>query len=341
MATILYPTSSELSEIEQSLLPDLVQDDPIFQYFPMENQDADLIEWEQEDDYIGLQQVRGLNASTSKVSRVGQKKYQMQPGYYGEYLPIDEAELTRRRQIGTYNQVINVDDLIAKCQIQLLHRRLTRVKYIIWTLSTTGTFSVSLPNGGGVAHTDSYTMQTYTAVVPWATAATATPLANLRAVQLLSHGYSVNFGSTAKLFMNRATWNSFIGNLNAADLYGRRTQGLGTIENLSAVNSLLMGDDLPQIVIYDKGYKNDAGTWVNYLPNNTAVLFGEREDKQPLGAYTMTRHAANEGFAPGPFTEVVDSADHGQPIPRTLNLYDAHNGGPKIFYPSAIVIMTV
>lgn len=342
MATYLYPTAAELQEIEQSLLPTLTQDDPLFDILPVENLDSDILLWEQEDDYFGLAQARSLNSPASKVDPVGMKRYRMEPGYYAEWMAIDEAELTRRRKLGSFNQNIDISDLVRNRQDYLLNRRLNRIRYIGWTLLSTGTFSVSLPSGG-VAHTDTYTTQSFDASVAWSTAATSTPLADFRSVQLKHRGYSVSFGRDSMAFMNRQTWNYMISNTNSADLFGRRTQGLGTYENIDDVNKLFAGDDLPQIYIYDDFYKADASDTdgTQFLPDNTVIVVGKRRDRRPIGEYLMTRNAANSDMGPGPFTTVVDSADHGRPIPRLIEVADSHNGGPVLYFPSAIVRMDV
>src|SRR5579859_7773290 len=128
--TYLYPSNAELKEIEQDLLPVLTEDDPLFELIPLEDEDTDIVLWEQEDNFIGLQQVRGINGSPGKVDAVAIKRYQMTPGYYGEFMELDEAELTRRRTIGSFNQTIKIDDLVRRRQEQLLDRELRRVKYI-------------------------------------------------------------------------------------------------------------------------------------------------------------------------------------------------------------------
>lgn len=338
MPSYIYPSSQDLSVVEQNLLPRLTADSPVFDILPIDTQDATLLKWQQKDNYKGLQSLRGLNGEPPRITRVSINEYMMRPGVYGEFGLIDEAELTERRKMGSFDAPIDITDLVAELQEQLLTRRLNRIEQIGWTLLTTGTFSVSSETGA-VLHTDSYTFQTSTPVVPWATIATATPLADFRAVQLLNRGYSVNFGKEATAFMNRSTWNDMIRNTNASDLYGRRTAGLGTYENIGDINKLLAGDDLPQIVIYDGGYLNAAGTFTLFIPNNKVVVIGKRPGGKNLGNYTMTRNANNPNLAPGASTKVVDNSD--REVPRKISVYDLHNGGPRFYYPSAVVVMTV
>lgn len=338
MPDFIYPTSAELSTIEMDLLPRLEADRPVFGILPIVQKENYLVMWEQEDSYRGLQQVRGLNGQPPNVARLGVSRFQLQPGIYGEHTDIDEIELTVRRQMGMFTGPINIDDLVMKAQTQLLVRRLDRIESIVWTLLTTGTFAIPGATGA-ILHTDAYTLQTFSALVPWGTSATATPLADLRAVQLLARGHSVRFDQAATAYMNRVTVNKLLSNLNAADLYGRRTPGLGTFNSLAQVNELITMDGLPNIAVYDAGYLNDSGTFVPHIPNDVAIVVGKRTDGGSIGEYQMVRNVNNPGLAPGAYTRVIDKGE--VQIPRTIEVHDGHNGGPAIMFPSAVVRMNV
>jgi hypothetical protein len=260
----------------------------------------------------------------------------MEPGVYGEFSLIDERQLTTRRPWGQFNGRIDATDLVLEEQNRLLARRIDRIESICWTLLATGTFSVA--NLNVVMHTDSYTMQTFSAGVAWGTPATATPLADLRAVQLKSRGYSVDFGGRSRLYMNRTTFNQILSNINANDLGGRRVAGLQTVNGPNALNEVLSADDLPNIVIYDQGYLDETGTFQLYIPNNKAILVGARTDGSPVGEYRMTLNANNPGMSSGPYMKTVDDPDR---VPRSIEVHDGHNGGPIIYFPSAVVVLTV
>jgi hypothetical protein len=339
VASFTYPASAELTRISQVLLPTYQDDDPIFKLFPIENEDASVIKWEQFDRFQGLQQVRGLNGEPPKVKRVGIKQFQYTPGTYGEYGEIDEEELTKRRQIGTFGTPVSLDELVTQVQEHLQQREVDRLRLILWTLLSTGTFSVATVMGG-ISHTDTYPIQTFTAGVPWATVATATPLANFRSVQLLSRGFSVNFGSQATAFMNRTTFNTMISNTNNTDIAGRRTSGLLTVLNLKEVNEVLAGEDLPTIQIYDRTYQDENDTTQLFIPNSKVVVVGQRPNGESVGAYKMTRNANNDDLGPGSYTLIEDSLNAQRP-PRMLRIHRGHNGGPLIAFPSAVVVMSV
>lgn len=332
----VYPQAADLIQIAQDKMPNLTQDRPIFDILPIRSVDNHLLLWEQLDNFVGLQQVRGLDGSPPRVTKVGLKRYSVEPGTYGEFIEIDEKEMTNRRQVGSFNQVIDISDLVMMTQDQLLNRRLDRIEVIGWNILQ-GTFSVSGPNGA-IMHTDTYSPQTFTAGTTWATAASATPLADFRSIQLLHLGHSVRFDSQATAFMNRVTWNRLISNSNNADLYGRRTAGLGIINNVQDFNKLAAGDDLPQIQIYDGSYLDDSGTAQRFIPTGTVIVVGKRPAGQTIGEFRMTRNMVNGG-APGPYMKVISRIEN--QIPPTVEVHDGFNGGPVIYYPSAIVVMSV
>ena len=336
MAVYSYPTSMELREIEQDKIPLLsLADDPIFQFFPIEEIEDWYVSWTQQDNYTGLQQVRGINGAFPRVSARGGKRFVMEPGVYGEYANLDERTLSERaRYAGAFNEPIDIDDLVAVEQDNLLERRLSRIRWILWTLATSGTFSVADADGA-ILHTDSYTMQVFTAGIPWSTSATAVPLQNFRAARLLARGQSADLGRKATAFMNTITANRLFSNTNANDLFGWRLDN-STAMNNAGVNTILAGQNLPSIVEYDGGYRDDTNAFVPFIPDGKVVVFGARDSGASLGAYKMTRNANNERGAPGPYTEVLETK-----APKSLQVVDGHNGGPAIYYPGSIVIMNV
>jgi hypothetical protein len=338
MNQLTYPTSAELKAIEQVLMPRLTKQRPIFDDFPMREVDAHRLMWEQLDNFIGLQQVRGLNGAPQRVLRVGLKAYDMKPGVYGEFSTVDEEEITIRRAQGKWGEPVDISDLVTQIQNQLLLRRLDRIESIVWTLITAGIFSVATAQGQ-ILHTDSFPILTFTASVPWATSATATPLQNFRSIQLLSRGQSVDFGATSNAWMNRTTFNLMVSNTNQNDLAGRRVTGLLSPLNLEEINRILLGEGLPQVKIYDQGYIDDTNTFQLFIPNNTVAVIGNRPQGQRVGEYRMTRNANNTRTAPGPYTKVIDTMD--REVPRRIDVHDGHNGGPVVWFPGALVRMNV
>lgn len=342
MPTFTYPLNSDLIKVLPEKAARLVQNRLGFQLMPVRNVNAALVQWEQKDNYIGLQQLRGLDGAPQHVSRVGSKLFSANPGVYGEFATITETELTTRAGSYTGGDAIDVGDLVADAQDMLLVRERDRIEQVIFALLTTGTYSVLSANG--VVATDIFSLQTASRAVAWATVATATPLVDLRAVQLKGRGYGVNFGRQAMAIMNRSTANNFLGNTNASDLGGKRYQGGSTINNVEGINQILMGEDLPIITIYDEGYYDATNTWQLFVPNNVVVVVGKRQDSDPIGEYVMTRNANNPGLTPGRYQYIVDrinATNAEKRTPPNIEVHEGHSGGPTIYHPNSIVVLTV
>ncbi len=332
MSEFLYPTNAEIQAVAQVKIPRLTADRPIFRILPMVDVDADLLMWEQKDNYVGLQQARGLNGAPRRVKNVGGKRFMVEPGVYGEFNPIDEKQMTQRRRYGAFSGAIDLSDLVMEKQDQLLGRRLDLIEKIGWD-TLRGSYSIA--DGNVVLASDQYTVQTHDAS-DWGVAGTATPLGDFRAVQLKGRGTSANFGASAEAFMNRVTFNKMIANTNNADLFGKRTDGLANVLSLAQTNAVLAGEDLPTIMIYDEGYLNDAGAFVPFIPDDVVIVIGKRPAGQVVGDYAMTRNVNNPEMAPGAYMDVVDDP---RVKPRSVEVHDGHNGGPRIYFPGAIVVM--
>lgn len=338
MPDFVYPTNAELQLIRQVKEPVLLLGDPIFRELPVVNVDAAILSWEQMDDFVGLQGVRGIGGQPGRVAATGGKRFTVVPGYYGEFMTIDEVELTTRRPYGAFSGPVNIADLVAMRQDQLLNRRIDRWRYTGWTLLGTGTFSATTSDGQ-VVHTDTYSLQTFSAGTAWSTVATATPLANLRAIKLLGRGKGVSFGRQARLYLNQKTANDLLNNTNANDLGGKRVVAGNTLNSLDDINRILASDDLPQIVVYDEGYYDDTGTFQLFIADGKGVLVGQRGPGQPVGDMAATRNANNPNMEPGPYTKVVDNGDRA--VPRVIEVHDGANFAPRVYYPGSIVRLNV
>lgn len=343
MAFIL-PTSVELNEIAQDLIPRLQQDREIFDIMPIRTTDRSFVEWDQRDSYRGLQQIRGLGGEPQRVSKRGYNRYRMQPGVYGEFERFDEVELTEYRVAGSFDQPMDLREMVMLSQMRLLERRLDRIELTGWS-ALQGYVAVSQAakldgtGASGVMYTDTFPVQSFTASVPWLTYSSATPLADIRSLKLLHRGHSLRFDSTAKIYMNHGTVNKMLSNTNNADIYGRRVASLATANSLEGVNGIFMNDDLPQIVAYDESYLDETGAYQLFIPDNTGILVGKRPGNVPVCEYYYTRTVNNPGFAPGPYMDVVDNLSRNGQFPRSIDVHDGHNGGISPIYPSAIVVM--
>lgn len=336
MGVFTFPSSKVLTTIEQKIRPSLTKDNPIFSIFPERSLDSHLLEWEQKDNFVGMMSPRGLDGAPPRVKQVGFKSYSMRPGVYGEYMAVTEFQGTAARQFGTLADPIDVSELVVDFGQQLLYRQLTRQAWIGWQALLYGYFTVTGPTGA-ILHQDAWTQRTSTAS-DWSAPTTATPLADMRAVQLLARGYSMDLGASSVMYMNRTTANYFLANTNAADLGGKKGMGLSSITSINGVNEILTGEGLPNIVIWDGGYQDDTDTFTLDIPTDKVIVLGRRHSGVSIGGWINTRNMNNPGFAPGAYYKVRDRSDE---VPPTVEVHRGTNGGLAIEFPSAIIVMNV
>lgn len=341
-----YPTSAEVRAIEPELVRRNASGRVGLQLMPIRGVNAAKVRWTQRDNFGGLQKLRGMDGQPTRISRVGEKTYEYEPGVFGEFHDITETELTNRAgSVDVTSTPIDVSDLILEGDEILIGREMDRIESSIWAVLTTGTISIKIagPNGTQVGWTETFAIQTYTAGVTWATYATATPLRNFQAVAQLAIGRSVNLGAGARAYMNSVTSNHMLNNANAADLSGRRTSGGGTFNSLAEVNSYLVANEAPQVVVLDDGYLDESAVFQKFIPDNVVTVIGQRTNGDRIGEYVKTRNAS-AGYRPESYRYVIDRANgtNGEKrTPANIEVHRGHNGGPVIYYPGAIVKMNV
>lgn len=335
--TYTFPSAAELMGVEQTLLPTLTQDNPAFSILPAVNKETPLLVWEQLDNFTGMQNARGLNGPPQLVNPVGSKQYTMQPGYYGEFMSLNETDMMLTRRFATINQAVDVSDLVTVRGNQLLHRQLKRQSWLIWQLLVNGYFSVTDPNGT-LMHADSYQQRTFTATVPWSTVATATPLADFRSIRSLARGYSINLGAQAVAYANSTTVRNLLNNTNASDIGGKKLAAGATFNSLSDFNNVLGVNDCPRVVEWDGGWVDDSGNFNLDIPDGTVVVKGARTDGAPIGNFISTMNVNNPGFAAGPYYKVFQPQEA---VPPTVEVHRGQNCGCALYFPSALIIMKV
>jgi len=334
-----YPTSRELREINPEKIQVLERNRPTFDIFPTTDSNAWWLEWTIRDNYRGFQQLRGINGEPSYVKMQGARSFAAEPGVFGEYMTIDEKMMTQRASMtpGAFEGApVNIDDLIVERQDLLNAREIDLIEYIHWKALLDGQFTFIGPTGA--VYSDIFPIQT-AIFSDWSDHVNSTPLADFMALQLLSAGKSVSFGSQAIVFMNAISVSNLLRNRNPADLGGQMAYAQGGVKpfkNLAEVNTLLNGFNLPTIVVYDEGYfAESTGTYTKWIPDDVISIVGARLNGDRLGEYRMVRNANNSNFAPGRYEKVIDWGE--LRVPRLIEVHRGHNGGLVIYYGSAIV----
>lgn len=346
----VYPTTaSRIRMIQPEYIANDRADRLGLKIMPIINSEFFKVRWNQADTYGGLQHLRGLDGKPTRVLRVGSTTYEYEPGVFGEYYDVTETELmTRAGNFDIPSTNISVADLAVEADRILIQREDDRIESSIWTLLTTGTLQILIDSDDGtqIGYYDTYSFQSYTPLVPWSTSATATPILDLQNIQQkgFAAGRSVNFGAGATIYMNQVTANRLLNNTNANDYGGRRSQYGATLNNLVGANGYFAGQNLAQIVVYDQGYYNKppkkGGVFKKFIPDGVGVIVGQRPGNVAIGNYIMTRNMSNGG-APGSYSYEIDRANGRNGEKRTpcnIEFHRGHNGGPAIYYPSAVII---
>lgn len=341
-AAYAYPINAELDKIRQVTLPMLEAEmnNPFLDNFPDESHESDVIMWEQLDNFTGLMGFRGSGNKPNLVGRIGFQRFMARPGVFGDFIPLYEEELTRRRALGRWSGRMSVDDLIAQAEMQLLTRRLQLKSKMVSDFVTTGAYSV--PDGTGVAFTgDSFTPQTSASSVAWSNLTSSTPFADIQAACQVPFGQSVDMANS-ELILNQLKVNQLLLNRNAADFWGLRNPTGGTVGNsLNDINMVMQGAGLPRIRVFDGFYLADNGTRrglaTRLAPTAIGVLFARRSDGAKPGAFAMTWNI-NAGGAPTPYSKVFYRGEI--EVPESIEVHHGFNGGPIIRYPGCIVLLT-
>jgi hypothetical protein len=348
----VYPTAVENRSIQQDFMSKNRAGRLGLDVMPEVTKNAPKVRWTQKDDYVGLQTLRGLDGAPTRVTRLGMKTFEYEPGVFGEFGDVTETELlTRAGTLDVPSTPIDVSDLVGEWDDYLIIRELDRMESSVWTLLGTGVLQIILDGTDGtqIGYNDAYTPQTFTASPLWTNASTSTPIKDFQAVQQLGFagGHSTDFGAAATAYMTQYTANLILNNQNTNDFGGRRAQYGATINSLKDVANYWQGQNLPKIVTYDSGYKikPPSGTpyYTKFLQDGKVIVVGARPGNEAVGNYIITRNA-NNGYRAGSYRYVIDRANgvNGEKrTPANIEIHRGHNGGPAIYYPSAVLVMTV
>ena len=338
----VYPTDAALEAIDPLEQNSLIESDPIFGYFPPERSDSAELQWDQRDSFTGLMQFRGYNSEPMIVPRNGGTTFRADAGVYGEFSRVDELEMTKRAAYGmARNGPIDITSLVVTERDRLLHRQINRISWILWKLCTEGMYVV--PNRvGAVAEYGGFSIQYYDAPVPWTNFADADPTFDFRANTTAGRGYGTTFNSQANAYMNQTTMNWLLSNANEVSLRGRRVKSGNTVNGEGDVAEIFAADGLPKLNVHEGGWLSDGvRTWNTHVPDGVVTVFGHRPTNQRIGEFTYTVNMVNPGRS-DPYYRVVNRGmAEGQAPPPSIEVHRGFNGGPKVFYPSSILVMRV
>lgn len=354
-AVYTYQDTAVINEIAPDLIQQNALNDPIFIHYPIRERNQSKLRWRIKDNYRGLMGMRGYDGAPARVLRPGENLFEVLPGIFGEFGQLEESELTERAKGFPANMEVScpVDDMVTEWQGVLTTRQTQRMRQMAWTLATTHTLTLFLPQGG-VGFQESYAGQTLTVSVLWSNLSAATPLHDLRQLQLLyGRGTSNNFTGQAKAYMNSRTAQYIMDNRNAADVGGIRAEfGQTVFQSLEAFNKILLSQGAPQIVIFEDSYQVDVPTnpvggyqgnnYTMYLPDGVVFVVAARPGNEQPGEFMWTRHLVNGGGTkPYAFINDYTKAEGKIAVPPRIEVHQGFNGGPAQERPSQTVTMIV
>ena len=334
-----HPASQALMEIDQQKRTEFAANDELLRLCPIVNHDAASVSWEILDDFVGLQQVRGLDGSYPRVTKTGSGRYTMIPGPFGEREDVSEREIVELRKLGTFEDPEVMGSLLERIQTKLRQRYLDRIRQLVGRMLIDGRIEVS-GSSGQTEFVAAYAQEgLFTALTLWSDYANSTPLGDLMTVQELARGQGAAFDNRAVALMNRVTVNHLLRNRNANDLGGEFNKVVQAERSVTTANRVLEAAGLPTIVVYDEGWQTaHAGTHNPFIPDGRVLIAGFRNGEgNKVGEYQLVRNAENPNQEPGMFVGVFQN-----PLPpRIWGVYCSHNGGPAIMRPRSLRVMRV
>jgi hypothetical protein len=341
-AVYRYQSRPTLIAIANDLVTGMRMNNPIFDIFPIVPRNSTRLRWRIKDNYRGMMKMRGAGGEPTRIAAVGDKVYEERPGIFGEFATIDEVELLERGAGIPDDMFIPVDvkGAVRERQLQLTERQQNRIVNMCWTGALTGTLSIALP-GGGVGFSMSFTLQTETPSVPWSTVATATPIKNLQDLQVeYGRGTSNNWGQLAKAYLNSVTANYLFSNTNAADWGGEKGDYGKPLRDIGGYNGIRVGRNIPELVIWDGGYVDDAGTFQMDIPDGKILVVAARPGNEKPGEFQMTYNAVTKN--PGAYAFVKDfTTGPLASVPPKIDVHQGFNGGQVVERATQLLVMTV
>ena len=353
MLTYTFPTNFQLDLLEQELVIDPASFIGVGRLAPVRDFFTQRVQWEQLDLERGMTAPHNMETDPKIDTRPGSVLREYDPIAFKESDLIKEKELLRAREIGTINNVVSLDRLVARILAARKLKTWVRMEWAIWAMFG-GALAI---DENGVKVSETFPVQTFATTVPWATHETATPLKDITNACLKFRGTGAS-GQGGVIYVNQTDLNDLFQNKNEDDLWGfRGTNFVSQTYSLQQVNDIFAARGLPKIEVYDQGYIAANGTWTPFIPNGHPVLLGKRVQMGQVianFASTPSMHRVQGGlWQPGYFSilevnggpnsgaATVSGEALGQAANPNLKLTGGIYGGPILWYPLSVISLDV
>ena len=367
--------SQNLAVNTEFLLPNLLWEDVInpqdalLKAFKVKYADADKVQYDQWDSPYGITQYRGLGADPPRVKFGSFQKFEIDPGYWGEFTLLQEEEITRGRKPGTLADPMVVSQISNFFCLNFATRIISLIRKAIADVIRTGIFMQT----GKLGQQFAYQLLNYNNMVspaiPWKSQASqANPIIDQIGWKAqFQKGSSNYFGKGSVLLANSFTIQDLFRTAGYQSTYrgpyGSSVLGIdGSPADVTGMNEIQQYFDLPNICPYDFGYfntladaqANNQAAFNYIIPNQTLIWIGQRPNSI-VGEFQLTRHAGliEKGDAAkypnaDDQLEGIEAVKEGlyvrahyqNHMPHQYKIEAGFNGSPIVGYPGAVAAIT-
>lgn len=322
-----YPTNAALDLVIQEYVIDTSGFKGL-EILPVEESYASKVQWDEKDFERGMTAPHLFGADPRIDLRPGSRLREYTPIPFKETDLVKEDEILLARQLGTINNTVNLNSLIAQIAQSRMDKTRIRQEWSIWQ-ALKGRLII---NENNVFVDETFPVQQYTPTTPWTDLQNSTPMRNLGAVKLMFRGKGAT-AEGAQIWMNSTTVQMMLDNQNPNDLKGMISNTQSVNFDLDALNALMKRRKLPEIVEYDEGYYDEQGNFKTFLEDGDFILVGKRPKGQKVGGWisTPSLHRTKNGMpAPGYF-EIIEVNGKGGYEAGSISFIElGQNKNPKI-----------
>jgi hypothetical protein len=324
MLTFLIPTNVELRGPIQNYTEN-VDNFLGLQILPWADTFAQFIETEETEAEEGMTAPHILGTDPKIDARKGSKKFRYDPLHFKETDVLNEADILRARQLGTFGRPVDLITEVTKLARKRAFKTMVRVEWTIWQILG----GSLVMNENGVKVNETWNVQSHNPIALWSDLNNSKPLTDLDTAGDKFDGTGASMEG-AIIAANRQTWRYVMANQNDADLKALDRTQWGNFRFMFSELAKIVEDKCGAIIkSYDEGYKAVGGAFTKFLPTGQLRIIGKRRDGMPVGNWwrTPSMHIM-KGDQPQPGYFVVVEAN-GQPSTGSYTEVGQHKN-PKI-----------
>lgn len=322
---LTFPTTQEINHIVRNIITDPTQYRGMT-FAPIVTAYAARIQVDVIDATQGITPPHALNSEPKVATLSGQSVREYATGYWRETYRLNEEELLYARQEGTYNE--RAGRLRVMRRATELNTRLdTRIEQLRWSALVNGKVQV---NDNGVNYTvDMKIPNSNKVTFAWVSDNTRDIVADIESLRELYLGTG---GKLDTIWMPPQVAKALASNQVIKDLLKQSVFATNlSPSNLPKALQLLFPE--VKFEVYEEGYGDGKGNFVQFLPANSFVCTGKGNEVGMDFCTTLAlQNGGMEQPQPGKFSAIEDrSANEKNPhVDITVGI----NGLPRVHHPN-------